>query len=181
MRLGRRGRQVSLLNLGSHLSRDLRAIKPIERADKSSSRISTRGSLSATPAISHGMVRRSRRLAVISIPGTADKIFDQALAAHDRIDILVNNAGRSWGVTTNAITPDLTSSLMELNFNSVLWLSKRFIDHARKRGDGGSIVQISSTAGIAGYLRRRLLCEQVRRRGLDEGSGARSCARQYSR
>jgi NAD(P)-dependent dehydrogenase (short-subunit alcohol dehydrogenase family) len=94
----------------------------------------------------------------LSIPGTADKVFDEALAAHDRIDILVNNAGRSWGVATDAITPDLTSELMELNFNSVLWLSKRFIEHARKRGNGGSIIQVSSTAGIAGYQRRAVYC-----------------------
>jgi NAD(P)-dependent dehydrogenase (short-subunit alcohol dehydrogenase family) len=50
-----------------------------------------------------------------------------------------------------------TNELMELNFNSVLWLSKRFIAHASER-DGGAIVQISSTAGIAGYQRRAVYC-----------------------
>jgi NAD(P)-dependent dehydrogenase (short-subunit alcohol dehydrogenase family) len=94
----------------------------------------------------------------LSVSGTADKVFDRALAAHDRIDFLVNNAGRSWGVATDAITMDRTNELMELNFNSVLWLSKRFIAHARERGDGGSIIQISSTAGIAGYQRRAVYC-----------------------
>jgi NAD(P)-dependent dehydrogenase (short-subunit alcohol dehydrogenase family) len=94
----------------------------------------------------------------LSIPGTADKIFDQALAAHDRIDILVNNAGRSWGVTTDAITPERTNELLELNLNSVLWLSKRFIEHARQRVEGGSIIQVSSTAGITGYQRRAVYC-----------------------
>ena len=90
----------------------------------------------------------------LSVPGTADRVFDQALEAHGRIDILVNNAGRSWGVATDAITVDRTSELMELNLNSVLWLSKRFIEHAREHGEGGSIVQIASTAGVAGYQRR---------------------------
>ena len=94
----------------------------------------------------------------LSVPGTADRVFDQALEAHGRIDILVNNAGRSWGVATDAITVDRTSELMELNLNSVLWLSKRFIEHAREHGEGGSIVQIASTAGVAGYQRRAVYC-----------------------
>jgi NAD(P)-dependent dehydrogenase (short-subunit alcohol dehydrogenase family) len=44
--------------------------------------------------------------------------------------------------------------LIELNLKSVLFLSKRFVAHARARSAGGSIVQISSTAGIVGFERR---------------------------
>lgn len=94
----------------------------------------------------------------LSIAGTAGSVFDQALALQDRIDILVNNAGRSWGVTTDSITVDRTDELMELNFNSVLWLSKRFIAHVREHGEGGSIVQVASTAGITGFQRRAVYC-----------------------
>lgn len=94
----------------------------------------------------------------LSVPGVADIVFDRALSAHDRIDFLINNAGRSWGVTTDAITPEPTDQLMELNFNSVLWLSKRFIAQAMKHGQGGSIIQISSTAGITGFQRRAVYC-----------------------
>lgn len=94
----------------------------------------------------------------LSAAGTADMVFDQALAVHNHIDILINNAGRSWGVETDAITQDRTGELMELNFNSVLWLSKRFIAHARAHGEGGSIIQVSSTAGITGFQRRAVYC-----------------------
>ncbi len=94
----------------------------------------------------------------LSVRGTADAVFDKALATHERIDILVNNAGRSWGVMTDAISPERTDELMELNFNSVLWLSKRFIAEARKHGEGGSIIQVSSTAGITGFERRAVYC-----------------------
>lgn len=94
----------------------------------------------------------------LSAPGTADAVFDQALVAHNRIDFLINNAGRSWGVTTDAITADRTNELMELNFNSVLWLSKRFIVNACEGGHGGSIIQVASTAGIAGFQRRAVYC-----------------------
>src|SRR5260221_12187204 len=94
----------------------------------------------------------------LAVPGTAEQVFDKALAAHPRIDLLVNNAGRSWGVETDAISPDRTNELLELNLNSVLWLSRRFIMHAKERGDGGSIVQVSSTAGITGFQRRAVHC-----------------------
>ncbi|WOS64698.1 SDR family NAD(P)-dependent oxidoreductase [Sinorhizobium fredii] len=94
----------------------------------------------------------------LSIPGTADTVFDRALATHDRVDFLINNAGRSWGVATDQITAERTDELMELNFNSVLWLSKRFIAHARAHGEGGSIIQVSSTAGITGFQRRAVYC-----------------------
>jgi NAD(P)-dependent dehydrogenase (short-subunit alcohol dehydrogenase family) len=108
------------------------------------------------------LAREGQRVTAIggdlSARGTAEVVFDQALAAHDRIDFLVNNAGRSWGVATDAITAERTDELTELNVNSVLWLSKRFIAQARAHGQGGSIIQVSSTAGITGFQRRAVYC-----------------------
>ena len=91
-------------------------------------------------------------------PGTADRIFEEALAKAGRIDFLINNAGRSWAVDTQDIEPIRTQELIELNLKSVLALSRRLALHARERGGGGSIVQISSTAGILGYERRTVYC-----------------------
>ena len=91
-------------------------------------------------------------------PGTADGIFDEALAKAGRIDFLINNAGRSWAVETQDIEPTRTQALIELNLKSVLALSRRLAIHARERGGGGSIVQISSTAGILGYEGRTVYC-----------------------
>ena len=91
-------------------------------------------------------------------PGTADGIFDEALAKAGRIDFLINNAGQSWAVETQDIEPTRTQVLIELNLKSVLALSRRLAIHARERGGGGSIVQISSTAGIRGYEHRTVYC-----------------------
>jgi NAD(P)-dependent dehydrogenase (short-subunit alcohol dehydrogenase family) len=90
----------------------------------------------------------------LSKSGGAERLFDQALAATERIDVLVNNAGRSWGVKTEDITEARTQDLIEINLKSVLFLSRRFVIHSRERTGGGSIIQISSTAGIAGFERR---------------------------
>jgi NAD(P)-dependent dehydrogenase (short-subunit alcohol dehydrogenase family) len=94
----------------------------------------------------------------LSEPHGADGIFDAAMDRAGRIDFLINNAGRSWGVETQDIDPQRTQELIELNLKSVLALSRRFALHARERGGGGSIVQISSTAGVLGYERRTVYC-----------------------
>jgi NAD(P)-dependent dehydrogenase (short-subunit alcohol dehydrogenase family) len=90
----------------------------------------------------------------LSTPGVADTVFDRALEVGGRVDFLVNNAGRSSAATTLEITEPTTQSLIELNLKSVIFLSKRFVAHARERQGGGCIIQISSTAGIVGFERR---------------------------
>jgi len=97
-------------------------------------------------------------VADLSDPGSADDVFTNALKEAGNLHILVNNAGRSWGVKTADIDPVKTQELLELNFKSVLTLSQRFIRHALQRGGGGSIVQISSTAGITGFEQRAVYC-----------------------
>lgn len=91
-------------------------------------------------------------------PGSADEMFDRALAACGRVDFLVNNAGRSLAATALESLEEPTQELIELNLKSVLWLSKRIIGHAQSRPGGASIVQVSSTAGIAGFERRAVYC-----------------------
>ena len=127
--------------------------------------------------------RRSRRSAAIfPMPGTADNVFDQALAAHGRIDILVNNAGRSWGVTTEAITADADQRIdgTELQQRSVaVEAIYRSCARARRR-------RFHHPGFLDGRHRRlpaprRLLRHQVRRHRPDQGAGARSCARQHPR
>lgn len=104
------------------------------------------------------LVPQNCLLGDLSQPGRADRVFDQALERTSRIDFLVNNAGRSWAVETKDIEPQRTQELIELNVKSVLTFSRRLALHARERGGGGSIVQISSTAGIWGYERRTVYC-----------------------
>ena len=87
-------------------------------------------------------------------PDTADRIFQAALGEHGRIDYLINNAGRSWNVDTGEIDDDTMQALIELNFKSVVRLARAYVRHARQRGGGGAIVQIASTAGVAGFERR---------------------------
>jgi len=86
--------------------------------------------------------------------GVASEVFSEAVSVARRIDFLVNNAGRSWGVDTSEIDEERCDELIAINFKAVMMLSRDFVRHARQRGGGGSIVQISSTAGVLGFQRR---------------------------
>jgi NAD(P)-dependent dehydrogenase (short-subunit alcohol dehydrogenase family) len=111
-------------------------------------------------ALAEGLRNRPQDclLGDLTLPESAEKIFDEALERAGRIDFLVNNAGRSWAAETKEITPERTQELIELNLKSVLSLSRRLALHARERGGRGSIVHIASTAGIVGYERRTVYC-----------------------
>jgi NAD(P)-dependent dehydrogenase (short-subunit alcohol dehydrogenase family) len=109
-------------------------------------------------AIASGSARISLIAGDLAVQGNADDTFDRAMTEAGAVHFLVNNAGRSWAVSTADITEDKTQELIELNLKSVLTLSRRFMMHARERGGGGSVVQISSTAGIAGFERRAVYC-----------------------
>ncbi len=86
--------------------------------------------------------------------GVASEVFAQALSAAGSVDFLVNNAGRSWAVDTGDIDEERCDELIALNFKAVMMLSRDYVRHARARGGGGSIVQISSTAGVIGFQNR---------------------------
>ena len=94
----------------------------------------------------------------LSRPEEARSVIPRAVAAFGALEVLVNNAGRSWAVTTEAIDETQALELVQLNQMAVLCLSQAFIAHRRSKGGGGSIIQISSTAGIAGFGERAVYC-----------------------
>ena len=111
------------------------------------------------------------------------RVFDQALAGRRAASTSWSTMPAGPGASTPTRSPRRrTQELIELNLKSVLFLSQRFVAHARERGGGGSIIQISSTAGIAGFERRAVYCAtKFAVIGSDQGAGARSCARRHPR
>ena len=81
-----------------------------------------------------------------------DAVVKQALDEFGHIDILVNNAGTNVIYATlfevNEKAWDVT---MGLNLKAMFFLSQRVAEEMRKRGKGGSIVNIASDSGFRPY------------------------------
>jgi NAD(P)-dependent dehydrogenase (short-subunit alcohol dehydrogenase family) len=101
-----------------------------------------------------------RDLGAVAIAVTADiKIVDQledaidvALNRFGRIDILVNTAGVAGpsGNALHTVSEIEWSHILDTNLTGTWRLSKLIARHMLEAG-GGSIVNISSTAGLVGY------------------------------
>jgi NAD(P)-dependent dehydrogenase (short-subunit alcohol dehydrogenase family) len=81
-----------------------------------------------------------------------DAVFAKIIADHGRIDVLVNNAG----IAVLRMIEDFTTAdwnrQNNVNLDSVFFGTKRAVIAMRKVGEGGSIINISSVAGLAGVV-----------------------------
>jgi len=84
---------------------------------------------------------------------TKEESWQAALAAtvarFDKLDILLNNAGIYRTERVEETTVELWELVMEINSKGVFLGTKHAIPELRKAG-GGSIINISSTAGLVG-------------------------------
>lgn len=78
------------------------------------------------------------------------QVIEKALSLYGIINILVNNAGvYPLGATTESTSTDDWKRVIDINLTGPFIGSKLVIPHMRKAG-GGSIVNISSIAGMVG-------------------------------
>ena len=70
------------------------------------------------------------------------------LERHGRFDILVNNAGISPAASIESCTLDLFRKVMALNLEAVFLGCKYAVETMKKAGNGGSIINMSSIAGL---------------------------------
>jgi NAD(P)-dependent dehydrogenase (short-subunit alcohol dehydrogenase family) len=78
-----------------------------------------------------------------------DAAVQSAVASFGKLDILVNNAGIWRRGHVLETSPDQWDDIMDVNAKGVFLGTKAAIPEMRKAG-GGSIVNISSTAGLVG-------------------------------
>lgn len=76
-----------------------------------------------------------------------DALIDAAYCELGRVDILVNNAGMSPACPSHDVPEHLFDSVMNLNFKGPFRLASQ-IGHRMAQGDGGCIINISSTGAL---------------------------------
>ncbi len=78
-----------------------------------------------------------------------DAVFDGVRSEFGRVDVLVNNAGILMFRMIAELTSDDWRRQLDANLNSVYYGTRRAVAEMRKSG-GGSIINISSAAGLVG-------------------------------
>jgi NAD(P)-dependent dehydrogenase (short-subunit alcohol dehydrogenase family) len=76
-----------------------------------------------------------------------DQLIEAAYSSFGRVDILVNNAGMGPRMPSHEVTEQLFDSVVNLNFKGPFRLASQ-IAKRMADGDGGSIINVSSTGAI---------------------------------
>ncbi|TNE37671.1 MAG: glucose 1-dehydrogenase [Sphingomonadales bacterium] len=79
-----------------------------------------------------------------------DMVMEAIVAAYDRLDIGVNNAGIAVLRPMSAMTMEDWRRQLSINLDSVYLGTKAVLDQMRRQGQGGSIINMSSVAGLVG-------------------------------
>lgn len=89
----------------------------------------------------------------LSQPRSGSALAEQILSAVGGVDILVNNAGIPMRRTPDQLTEDDVDAVFSINVRSLLMLTVGLGPSMAERG-GGSVINISSVAGLHGPLGR---------------------------
>ena len=98
--------------------------------------------------------RRALTLTVdVSNQEQCQSMIDATVAEFGRVDMLVNNAAFARGadrVPVSDLSAELFNLVMDIKVGGTFYCTKAFMDQITKQGEGGKIVNISSSAGKRG-------------------------------
>lgn len=86
----------------------------------------------------------------VADPVQVTDAVNAVIARWGRIDVLVNNAGISWGAPAESMTLEKWRAVMDTNLTGTFLMSQAVGREMIRAGNGGSIINIASIAGLAG-------------------------------
>jgi 3-oxoacyl-[acyl-carrier protein] reductase len=86
----------------------------------------------------------------VSLPEEAARLVESAANWLGGIDILINNAGIAWQEAFVDIKPENWNRILAVNLGGMFLVAQAAARHMIGRGQGGAIVNMSSTNGLVG-------------------------------
>ena len=93
----------------------------------------------------------------VSREGDVERAVNEVLEAHGRIDVLVNNAGIYRAAPLTELRVEDWDSVIAVNLRGTFLMTRAVLPHMIEAG-GGSIVNVSSTAGVSPYAKGTAYC-----------------------
>jgi NAD(P)-dependent dehydrogenase (short-subunit alcohol dehydrogenase family) len=81
-------------------------------------------------------------------PDQIEAVVQRAVDDFGKLDILINNAGGSPGADTSTASPRFFASIIAINLTGLMVFSQKANAVMQKQDDGGTIINISSVAGL---------------------------------
>ena len=97
--------------------------------------------------------RGGRALAVecdVTDPEDAEKVIRETEEAFGGVDVLVNNSGATWGAPAAEMPLEKFDQVVQVNVRGTFLMSQVVGRRMIERGSGGTIINISSIAGLLG-------------------------------
>jgi gluconate 5-dehydrogenase len=97
--------------------------------------------------------RGGKALAVacdVTDPDGVEKVVGEAEEAFGMVDVLVNNSGATWGAPAAEMPLEKFDQVVAVNIRGTFLMSQAVGRRMIERGNGGTIINISSIAGILG-------------------------------
>jgi NAD(P)-dependent dehydrogenase (short-subunit alcohol dehydrogenase family) len=91
----------------------------------------------------------ANRDSVASVEG-GENLLKTAVDAFGRVDILVNNAGILRDKSLSKLTEDLWEPVLQVHLKGTYCVSRPVFNHMKESGNGGVIINTSSTSGLNG-------------------------------
>jgi len=79
-----------------------------------------------------------------------EAVVNRAVANWGRVDVLINNAGASFVAHAHDISPNGFRAIVDINLNGTFLFSRTVARLMMDKNSGGSIINISSDAGVYG-------------------------------
>lgn len=114
--------------------------------------LATREDLDETVRLVEGLGRKIvAGVADVRDRGQVQKIVDEGLETFGHIDIVMANAGIGSGAVSWEVTEENWDEVIDINLTGVFNTVRTVMPSMIERGQGGSIMMTSSTAGIIAY------------------------------